>query len=572
MTAKNQTSLHYNARIENPETHYADVTITVDNYNGKEISFSMPVWTPGSYLVREFSKSVEGVTATNNNQPVSIAHADKNTWKITNLKKGKVEFRYRVYCFELSVRTTFIDADHAFLHNTSLFMLSNELKSLNGTVSIKYPQAWKAITTSLEQTEKSNTFKFSNYDELADSPIEIGNHQVLQFDLNGVLHEVAMVGRNNCDTAVFIQDLKKICGVMENIIGHHPCKKYVFIIHNVEAGGGGLEHANACAVQMPRWNWTDPGKYKSFLGLCAHEYFHLWNVKRLRPIELGPFDYNQENYTRQLWVAEGITSYYDELAMLRGGFVKKEDFVKTMNGYINTLENRPGVKIQPLSESSHDAWIKEYRQNENSKNTTISYYAKGLVVAYLLDLTISTQTKGNKNLDDLMKYLYQTYAVKANRGFTEKEFQEAAELIAGCDLDSFFKICVYSVTTPDYVKIAKSAGLEAKVTETVKSETGLATAIENGKTIVKYIAVKSPGFVSGINTGDEIIAINGVRVNNNADEIIALSGNPNSVSVLVSRAGLVRTIEMQMFPVPKIEYQFALPASPTPVTEKVFGK
>lgn len=553
-----KTTLTYELTITAPQTHYASVEVALSSVEYDSITFSMPVWTPGSYLVREFGKSVENMLLEVNGKSAALQHISKNQWRVNGVKGKNLMLRYDVYAFEFSVRTSFIDAAHAFLHNTSIFMQVEEYAASAGTLTLKFPETWKTVSTTLTQKSR-NCYAFENYDDFGDSPIEIGNHEEHEFTVYGVKHRVAMVGRNNCDIDKFLKDLQLTCETMSDIIQEHPCKEYLFIVQNVEAGGGGLEHANSCTVMMPRWNWSDQNKYKSFLGLCAHEYFHLWNVKRIRPIELGPFDYNAENYTNQLWVAEGITSYYDELSMLRMGLASKQEFLNTLAGYMTDLANRPGVEVQSLAESSHDAWIKEYRPNENSKNTTISYYSKGLVVAALLDLEICSATNGSKNLDDLMRYLYQEFYKKQQRGFTEIEFKTAAEMIAGKNLDSFFTTMVYTKGNIDY----DAFFADKVVPYSAKSErvytSGATTALDNGKTIVKYLQRGSCFYNQGINVQDEIIAINGIRVQNNIEQILDQQGNPKEIEVLISRSGLVQSVSITMENHPiKTIYSFPL--------------
>lgn len=570
--AKNSpASIHYDIHISAPHTHYARVDVTLDNPGKTELLFKMPVWTPGSYLVREFEKSVEQVSALADGKSVSCAKTDKNTWKIAAGKAAKVVFSYQVYAFEFSVRTSYIDADQALINPTSVCMFVQGFEQLAGTLSLHLPEGFRKVSTSLNQTA-AGTYAFSHYDELADSPIQAGNHEELNFEVLGVPHTVAMVGRNNADKARFVKDLKKMCEVMAGIVGTHPCKRYLFIVHNTESGGGGLEHLNSTVVVMNRFAWTDEVRYRSFLGLCAHEYFHLWNVKRIRPVELGPFNYNQENYTQLLWVAEGITSYYDELALLRAGLVSKDEFLNSLENYINDLENRSGSRVQTLAESSFDAWIKEYRPNENSKNTSISYYAKGLVVASLLDAEICASTNGSKNLDDVMKLLWKRYYLEKNKGFTVDEFEAAAAEIAGKDLKAFFNRHVRSVDTPNYQQIYKRTGLETAISREKRNTLGITTAAENGRTIIKQTDRGLPGYESGLSVNDELIALDGIRVQNDAEDILKKLGYPAVVNALINRGGLIRTVEVRLSTVTRFKINLQLPDDATPALNKWLGK
>lgn len=572
--SKNPDPIQYTIHIDLPQTHYANVTISIQNCQEKCLNFKMPVWTPGSYMVREFEKSVENASVNVGGESSKFSRPDKNTWKVEGTKNKDVIFRYKVYAFEPSVRTSFIDADGAFLHNTSIFMYADELQHEPGSLELQLPTAWKNVSTTLNEI-KTNIYKFANYDDLADSPIEAGNHDTIGFSVMGVPHKVALVGLNNCDLQKFAKDLQKMCETMAQIIGEHPCSSYLFIVKNVETGGGGLEHANSCTVMIPRWAWTDPTKYRNFLGLCAHEYFHLWNVKRLRPMELGPFDYNQENHTDLLWVAEGITSYYDELSMLRAGYIDRNEFVQTLAGYINRLENRPGSKVQTLAQSSHEAWVKEYRPNENSVNTSISYYSKGLVVAALLDANISKLTNGSKHLDDLMKLLYNRYYKSLNRGFTAEEIEQAASEIAGTSLKSFFEKHVYTTETPDYGKILAPAGLNMDVEKIETYKLGITTSLDNNKTIIKEVLANSTAWYGGLNVNDELVSLNGQKIQNDADKVLDILGQPGVITAWIVRAGIARELTLNAIAYPTVKYTMSVMESPGPYSvalDKWLGK
>ena len=549
MTLTAQNMLNYTIEIIKPETHYAKVKISTKAQDD-QLHFVMPSWAPGSYLMREFAKSVDRVKAKINDIEIPVTKTDKGTWQVTGVKGKKVDFEYDVYAFELSVRTSFIDEDQAFLHNTSIFMLVEEQKNEAGSISIVKPETWRTISTSLKKDGQK--FLFSDYDDLGDSPIQIGNHEVFNFEVRGVPHEVAMVGIHNADIKKLKNDMQRICEIMTDIVDEHPCEKYVFFVQNVESGGGGLEHKNSCTVMMPRWSYTNSGKYNSFLGLVAHEYFHLWNVKRIRPAALGPFYYKNENYTNLLWVAEGITSYYDELAMYTFGYRDKNSYLSQLASYVTRVENTPGTYVQTLSESSWDAWLKSYRPNENSSNTGISYYSKGLVVTMLLDAEIIGATLGKKNLNDLMQFLYKEYAVKLNRGFTDLEFQQAVNKVAGKNLDAFMDKYVYGLDMPAYSEIMRKVNVDVSIENRLNQTIGLRTKIENGRTIVSSINSKSVAYSAGINVNDEIIAVNGVRINNDVDEVVSTKSQKNGINILLNRSGLIKTINLDYAPINEI--------------------
>ena len=608
--------VHYNINISDPKSHYADVTLRLEDLTPGSVDIYMPVWTPGSYLVREFAKNVESVSARGLSleeskmvfaeEPLHFGTAlspiklDKNTWRLTIPKNvAAAEFHYRVYCFELSVRTSFIDEDQALLNMASVLMTVKGAEHLGGDLSIDFPVRWFNHASALEFSEelylpekeyteselrsllKRRDYTYPNFDDLVDAPLQLGNFPVFKFDVNGVPHEVAMVGRNNADVDKLRDDMQLMCRTMAKVVNDHPCKRYTFIVQNVEAGGGGLEHKNSTVLMMSRWGYTDAARYKGFLGLVAHEYFHLWNVKRIRPAELGPLNYRQENYTDLLWLAEGITSYYDEIALMRAGIVSRKEFLSTMAGYVNAHENRMGARVATISEMSHDAWIKEYRPNENSKNSTYSYYSKGVIVGFLFDAWIAAQTSGSKHLDDVMQYLWRThYKNKAlgeeGKGISEKEFIDAVKtvIISGKgnpetgignskSLDQFVKQLLHSTDIPDYSTLLKATGIETKFTESQSKKFGLTCELSGGRTIVKGIHAHpmAAGFQLGVNVNDELIAINGVRIENNIDDLFLKLGEPKDITLLVNRGGLLRECSGTFSQYPEIKYEFTLPVS-----------
>jgi predicted metalloprotease with PDZ domain len=555
LTELQATGVDYRLSIEHPNSHCAQVDIILSDISTKTVELKMPVWTPGSYMVREFEKNIDRVIIQSGKG--NIVKKDKNTWVVDPQGQKSITISYPVYCFEPTVRTSYIDNDHAFLLLSSCLMYVNGYNG-GGQITLSHPAAWAKVSTTLE-SKGNASYTYTTYDELVDSPIEIGNHSEISFDIAGVPHKVAMVGRNNSNAETFKKDITKVCETMYNIIGAHPCKSYLFIVHHVEEGGGGLEHANSCVVQMPRFNYSNPDRYKAFLGLLAHEYFHLWNVKRIRPAALGPFDYSKENYTNLLWVAEGITSYYDELAMYRAGFISESDYLKALASTFTATLNRKGGEVQSMHEASFDAWIKEYRPTENSTNNTISYYLKGSALAALLDIELLSATNGEKGLDKLMQYLYNEYYIKQNRGFKDEEFYAAIDKIAGKALN--FK--EWATGLNDASTMEKLAVVMKKAACTLKNKetsnlnfTGITTEQKGDKLMIRWVEFNSPAWQAGLQAGDELLAINDIRVKNSFDETLKNSAAP--YNVLISRAGLIRTINLTTQKSPKYDLQLSI--------------
>ncbi|MCX2741814.1 M61 family metallopeptidase [Pontibacter anaerobius] len=566
--------LRYTLSMPEPHTHYFEVEAELSGARKSHIDFTMPVWAPGSYLVREFAKNVESFEATDGSgKSLRSEKIDKNTWRVYSNKASVVRAKYDVYAYEMSVRTSFLDASHGYVNGTSMFMYPEGYQNQNGTLVVKPFSGWDKVSTGLKSTGNF-TYTFPNYDILADSPLEIGTHEVYEFTAAGVPHELAMYGGGNYEPKQLMADMTKVIEEGVALMGELPVDRYVFIVHNLERGGGGLEHLNSTTLQTSRWNYASEAGYRGFLSLVAHEYFHLWNVKRLRPEPLGPFDYNTENYTRLLWVSEGITSYYDDLLVRRAGFNSPDRYLGVVAGSINSVENTPGNKVQPVAESSFDAWIKYYRRNENSNNAEVSYYTKGGVLGHLLNMEIMEATKGEKSLDDVMRYMYNRYYKKLNRGFKEAEFKEAIEKISGRKMDAFFQNYVNGTMSPDYNTFFDAAGLQlVNTNEGSKSiNWGASTYTSGGKLVVRSVSRGSSAWKGGLNVNDEIIAINGYRAGDNLESQIAGMNTGDTAEVLISRDGKLQTLNVKMLPDNSVRYQFIRVDNPTQVQQKIYNK
>ena len=504
--------IDYVLGMSRPNSHYFEVEMNVSDFKEKELHIKMPVWAPGSYLVREFAKSVDRVYAVDQDgNPLKVEKSNKNTWCIQTKGVKSVKINYEVYAFELSVRTSFLDDSHGYLNGTSVFMYLEDHKDVSGELKINPHPSFKKISTSLEK-KSGTTYKYEDYDQLVDSPIEIGNQEIFTFDAAGVKHTVAMYGDGNYDIPTLQRDMAKIVEAETKIFGVNPNDEYLFIIHNLTDPSGGLEHKKSTTLQVNRWTY-EGDDYLGFLSLVAHEYFHLWNVKRIRPKTLGPFDYDQENYTDLLWVMEGFTSYYDELVLRRAGFYSEEDYIGKLVGTINYVEGQPGNRVQPVAHASFDAWIKAYRYNENSVNTTISYYSKGQILAAILDMYIINKFNAEKSLDDFMQKLWKDFYIDKERGFTEEEFENALEEFLGEDLEWFFSKYVYGTETPEYEKYFNAVGVEL-LRSKAKAEPylGVRTRQSGGQLLVQTVYAGSAAEEQGISVNDELIAINQWRL------------------------------------------------------------
>jgi predicted metalloprotease with PDZ domain len=575
MVAFAQSKIAFEVSFTEPQAHYVDVQMEITGNKKEHIEIKMPVWAPGSYLVREFAKNVENFAVSDDKgKALAAEKINKNTWRINSGKNSKVLVNYRVYAFESSVRTSFVDDSHAFLSPTGIFMyLSGSIKQ-PATVTINPAKGWNKISTGLDNVKgKSNTFYSPDFDVLYDSPIEIGNQDIFEFKAAGVMHEVAMVGGGNYDKERLKKDMASVVEEETRIFGENPNKRYVFIVHNYNSGGGGLEHLNSTVLGATRFGYNHEATYQGFLSLVAHEYFHLWNVKRLRPAALGPFDYDNENYTTNLWIAEGFTAYYDNLIIRRANFHSPEKYLDVVAAEINMVENQPGNRVQPVSQASFDAWIKLYRPNENSGNSGISYYNKGALVALVMDLELLHATDGKKGLDQVMKAMYDEYYTKFGRGYTDAEFKSMVEKIAGKSFDNIYNDYVNGTKAIDYDKYLGFVGLALENTSAKKNTPflGVTAATKDGKLLVSKITRNSSAWIGGVNVNDEIIGIDGYRVLD-LEKTMALKKVGNKISVLVSRDGVLKTLEVELTRDPSVKYKVIGVENPTDQQLRVRSK
>ena len=551
MTTK---AINYSVSFSKVKSHYVTVDIEFDATNKAYVDFKVPVWTPGSYKVREFSNAFENISANN----LEIKRLNKNTWRIFTDGQSQVSLSYDVYCFTVSVRQSYADEYYAFLHGVSVFGYLEGYENEQILLTIYPNDNWANVEVSLPKIKSSkHSYRCSNYDLLGDSPIAIGNFDTIDYTSGDVTHKIVMIGEGNYDLNKVMEDFKKISDTQIEMMGSHPSSQYVHFIYNVSQGGGGLEHANSQTSMMPRWNYSNPNKYRSFLGLIAHEYFHLWNIKRIRPKELGPFDYDKEVYSEMLWIAEGITSYYDDITLLRMGAYSKEEYLKIITSQMSRLENSPGKTVMSLAHSSLLAWVKAYLPNEESSNKTISYYNKGMIVAVLLDLEI--RSTSNYSLDDVMRKLYANFYLEKNRGFTYDEFVDVCSSIAGKDMSIFLNEIVYSLDPINY-DIFMKFGLDLAIDKSYSTKpwSGISTELNGNRIIVTNIISNSPGVESGLSVNDEIIALDDWRLKVKFEDYLSYYSIGERIKLVYSRDGKMQTTHLRLLSNPTINFNLSV--------------
>lgn len=576
LTAKSQVKIGFEVSFTEPQAHYADVEMNISGINKDYVDVKMPVWAPGSYLVREFSKNVEGFKASAAGKPVKFEKVRKNIWRIYGAKANQLKINYRVYAFEVSVRTSFIDASHAFLSSTGIFMYPDGHLKSPSTVKVIPFQGWSKVSTGLEPVAGQQfTYTAKDFDILYDSPLEVGNQDVFEFTASGVKHEVAMYGGGNYDKERLKVDMAKIVEQGTAIYGENPNKHYTFIVHNFERGGGGLEHLNSTVLGASRNQYNNERGYNGFLDLVAHEYYHLWNVKRLRPVALGPFDYDNEVYTTNLWIAEGFTAYYENKLTHRAGFNDQLTFVNKLAGAVAAVENTPGARVQSAAMASYDAWIKQYRPDENSSNSSISYYSKGEVIGLMMDLAIAHATKGEKSLDDVMKAMYLQCKAQG-KGYTDAEFKAMVEKISGISFTAFWDKYVTGTAPVDYATYFGYAGVTVKNENEGKQVPylGVASRKVEGRMFISAVSRNSAAWTAGLNVNDELISINGVPVEAAVERMPELTSKQvgDVVAIKVARDGKLLDFNVTLKANPNIKLVAQIDENATPAQKAVLKR
>lgn len=501
--------ISYVVSMSKPWTHLLEVEMTLKFAQAQDkVEVSLPVWTPGSYLVREYARHVESFNASAAGANVNWRKLDKNTWQIDAGAAKDVVVRYNVYANELTVRTNELNEDHAFFTPAALLMFPKGQIAAPSTVKVNPYKNWKIATGLPKVAGETNVFRASNFDVLYDSPFELGNFNEKTFTVQGKPHRFVVEGEGNYDLDKITKDTAKIVEECYKIFGELPYDDYTFILNL--RGGGGLEHLNSTALQWNRFGFSGD-RYGQFMSLVAHEFFHAWNVKRIRPDALGPFDYENENYTRNLWIAEGGTAYYESVLIQRAGIISAKEFIAGKAGQVQDLQERPGRFETSLEEASFDAWIKYYRQDENSVNNQISYYDKGELVNWLLDIQIRNASAGAKSLDDVMRHLY-TEFYKKGKNYTPADYQKISEMMAGKSLDDFFAKYVRGRDELDYNALLDGFGLRLLDNKGRDAAyLGASLRQENDRLVVSAVQKGTPAYEQGINANDQIVAIDGAR-------------------------------------------------------------
>ena len=460
----------------------------------------------------------------------------------------------------MSVRTNWVDDRFALVNGAPTFLTiaDDTAESRPHDVLVQLPPDWAQSVTSLRAAPdgRLNSYRADDFDELVDSPIVAGNPAVYEFEVAGVPHSLVNIEEGGLwEGQAAADDVQRIVREQHELWGFFPYERYLFLNLIIEAGGG-IEHKASTVLMTSRWQMRDHTKYLDWLTLVSHELFHAWNVKRLRPVELGPFDYESEVHTRSLWVAEGLTVYYGALLVHRAGLSTRDEYLSSLSSQIRDLQTTPGRLVQSVEQASYDAWTKHYRRNENSSNTTVSYYTKGAVIGFLLDARIRRTTGGARTLDDVLRLAYERYS--GQRGFTPADFRKTVEDGAATevDFDRWLVEVLETSTELDYTEALDWFGLALVQPESAAPDEssdndaapvpgwlGLGASARGDNIVVTSVARDTPGYAAGFNVNDEILAIDAYRVRaGDWKSRLGLYRPGQEASVLVSRRGELRRL------------------------------
>ena len=514
-------SVHYTISITEPQRHLLDVTMVIDALDSATLLLQMAAWTPGSYLLRDYARLVRNFHAYSDNGSLLAHKTDRLTWEIETDGANSITVQYQVYGYELTVRTNHVDATHAQIIPTATLMYVPERNDA-AYVTIVAPADWQ-IATGLDPLPDAPqpTFVAADLDHLMDSPFEVGLHTRHEFTVDGKPHALVIWGHGNEDVAQMVADTQRIVEAERDFWGGLPYEHYTFLLLlGGPNAGGGLEHRNSTSLLLPRHIFKPQKNYDRFLSLTAHEFFHVWNVKRLRAAPLGPFDYTRENYTRLLWMMEGITEYYTDLLLVRAGLMSHDRYLERLAADIVTLQTTPGRSQHSLSDASFDAWIKFYRPDETMPNTTISYYLKGALAALVLDMMVRERSDGAKSLDDVMRYLYATYPIEGP-GIPEADgMQRALHAVVPGDYADFFARYIEGVDELPFDAALRTVGLalDWSYKDRIEGSTapqpklGARAKPTDGRLQITHILDGGAADTAGIAPNDELIALDGWRI------------------------------------------------------------
>ncbi len=539
---KTQSSMAYHVSMPEPASHMFHIIFTCTGIKGETLDLKMPAWTPGYYQLLNYAKNVENFKVTDGTgAAISWAKPNQNSWQLQTKNTNQVIINYDVKATTSFVAQSFLDTTHGYIIPAGVFLYINKMIGHPVTVTVEPYKNWANIATGLDTvahrvqwTGKKFTYTAPDFDILYDSPFLIGNLESLTpFYVKGIPHYFTGYKLGDFDREGFVKDLQKIVEGASDMIGDIPYTHYTFLA--IGPGQGGIEHLNSTTISFNGSGMKTPEGRKRMLPFLTHEYFHHYNVKRIRPVELGPFDYDNGNRTKMLWVSEGLSVYYEWLILKRMGLITKEDILNSFRSNLRAYENKPGHLYQSVADASYETWSDgPFGRTGDEVNKTISYYDKGPVMGVLLDFKIRHETKNKRSLDDVMRLLYNKFYKQMKRGFTEEELRAACETIAGTSLNEFFEY-IYTVKAPDYPKYFSYAGLAIDTLPAALPGAwlGVSTRSRNDTLLVTAVDWNSPAWNAGIRSQDKILLADGIKTSKKQfDDLITGKASGDKIKLL----------------------------------------
>jgi len=565
----------YKVSMPDPASHFFHVTVKLNNISAsqKNVELKMPAWRSGRYLLFDFAGGVQEFTAENEKgKSLKWKKTDKATWQIER-SGNNITVKYKVFANDFLSRTRGLDEQHAFINNLAVFMFSPKYYNKPLTLKVEPYDNWHVTTGMDNYNNEPNTFYAPNYDYFADCPLEIGTQTDFDFDVRGIKHTISFFGEAKYDKQRVIKDFTTIIEKNFDFWGSVPYKHYTFIVHSTPQSGGGTEHINSTVVGIKPQAFESDEGYESFLRLISHEFFHTWNVKQLKPAGLTPYDWTKENYTSELWIAEGGTSYYDGLMLVRTGQMSIDNFYKEISGGVDDDRRRPGNKIQPVSESSFDAWVKFWKRTANTYNSESDYYSKGSYVCIVLDMEIRNSSENVYSLDDVFSYMYKKFPLDV-KGYTNEDFRKTCEKFAGKNLKQFFEEYVYGVKPIEWEKYLGYAGLVLTHSDSVITPVvGLICTRNENKIIIQEVLAGSSAEKAGLQSGDEIIAVDSSRLSyDEAEKRIKELQTGDKITITVFRNNKLSEAKLSLEEIKLTNYKIERTDAPSSLQKKIYEK
>ncbi|GAB5495348.1 MAG: PDZ domain-containing protein [Phycisphaerales bacterium] len=559
-----QPGVDYTVRLDRARNQIVRIEATIDQ-PGEQAEFVLPTWRPGRYGILDFAATVRTFDAVDQSgQPLPVEKIRKNAWVVDSVGAESVTFGYDIFANELGLRTRHADDSHVFLNGSSIFVMNPPRRLEEHIVRFDGLGDWR-LASGLEKADTENALVAASFDVLVDSPIEIGEHRLIEFELRGVDFEIVIWGECAKSDEELSEDFGKIAEACMDIFKSNHFDRYVFLIHSADGIGGGTEHLNSTIMQTRPSSFTSESGYRGFLGLVTHEFFHTWNVKHFRPAGITPYDYDKENYTTQLWVAEGSTSYYDDLLLARTGQRSIENYLDALAGAIGSVRGNPGRAMTTVEQASYDAWLKFWGPSSpDHRNTNVSIYTQGHVISLALDMLIRNETESASSFDDVMQLMNDRYP-HYDGGYTPTQFKETVAEVAWVEVDEFFDRHISGVEQLPLEELLSTVGLELTLRDPDPAPfAGFSLRDSDGKSVVSRVYDNGPAFEAGLILDDEIVSANGVRIDSDKwSDILDETEIGDSVTLGMFRRGNYREVELTITGKVSQRYDLDLVEEPT---------